>query len=191
MADDPLGDLDLSAFGAAGPGRDARDTYEDGAVRAACRLIGLPGLARAIAAEAAARTGDPSCRFALFDEMTGFPVRLRVGRLRGVRFLALPDLFDRFPRTPIGAALAVLAAELDPAEGPIGLVFRWAGARDDAGRQRTIKGAKFMAAHTAPSVAGDSVRVIAPMKLAGAACDVTVQTLPALLAAYAGWTPPA
>jgi hypothetical protein len=167
-----------------------RRAYEDAAVRRVCTKIGLPRLAPRIAAESESRVGEAGCLFAIFEEMTHFPIRFRVGRLRNIRFLALSDLFNKFARTPIGRALADLAADVDPADGPIGLVFRWSGAPDEGGVQKTIKGGTFMAAHTDGSATtAGSTRITTTTPLGtDPAAFVIVETLDSLLLAYSNWT---
>jgi hypothetical protein len=193
MVSDPFPDVPDPDFGgeAARPSRAShRRSREDAAVRKICTLARLPRMPALLAAEAEARTGSPSCTFPLFDEFTGFPVRFRVGRLRGVRFLAVPDLFNRFAKTAIGLALADVCDEADPAEGPVALVFRWPGRRDESGRLQSIKGALYMTAHTAStSFAGAGVKIVASMRLGGARHVVTVEPLDALMLNFSDWSP--
>ncbi len=172
----------------------ARDSYEDSAVRFACKCLGRPDWPARIIALAAERADTREfgggCSFTVFDEIACLPVCLRIGRLREMRFLAIPDLYNNFKRTPIAQALSLLADEYDPDERYLGLVFRWAGAPDESGRQATIKGGKFMVAHTAPIVgvrAGS--RIVAPLSLAGTTRMVTVEHLAGLLVDYAGDDP--
>lgn len=163
-------------------------SYEASAVAKVCALLALPQLARDVRAEASARGVTAS--FALFDDLSGFPVRLRVGKLRRVRFITMPDLFDRFAKTPIGWALSDIADELDPADGAIGLVFQWAGIRDDKGVVRSIKGNHFMVAHTFPSVSSDgATRIVSSLKFRGLRHTVVVERLPQLVSNFSDWRP--
>ncbi len=162
--------------------------YEDSAVKYLCTRLGMVHVSNSVAAEARER-GAAGRNFPLFDSLAYFPVRLRVGRLTKVRFVTLPDLFNRFARTPIGVALEQVCDDVDPAHGPMGLVFRWAGLVDDQGRQQTIKGGRFMVAHTAGSTTEGTVKLSASLKLRGRRCDVTVETFDSFLENYRGWSP--
>lgn len=192
MTNDPfpdVPDMDLDPDRYSGDrSKAAKRGYEDSAVRYVCNCLALPGLARTIAAVANERLGRPQCNFPLFDEVAHFPTALRVGKLRRVRFVTLPDLFNAFPKTPIGYALADVADDVG-IDRDIGLIFKWVG-RDDGTRNTAIKGGKFMIAHTAASGLGvGRVKIMASMPLAGVAADVTVEPLDAFLALYRGWSP--
>ncbi len=171
-------------------GLDRHANYEDKAVRKLCTQLGHPGLVRAIINECRDRTGTPVATFAMLDEITRFPVRLRTGNLRRVRFITLPDLFDRVHRTPIGFALQDVCDEVDPDDGPIGLVFKWAGVKDADGKSHAIKGGEFMVAHTGPTnVTPGSVMIVASLKLCGVMQTVTIQKFQDFLETYRGWSP--
>lgn len=166
-----------------------RAVYEDAAVRRLCARLALPRLPRLLAAETEKRTGTFVCSWAMFRELTRFPVQLTCGRLKRVRFITVPDLFNTFHRTPIGLALADVCHELDPADAPIGLVFKWGGLRGEDGRQYTIKGGKFMIAHTAPaSLVPGGVMLSAAMKLCHGIETVVVQRFDDFLADYTTWS---
>jgi hypothetical protein len=179
--DDAVGPLDFDRAPAARrrAGLDARLAFEDAAVRHVCALLGRPRLAQAIARESRERTEAGACNFPLFEATCpDFPVRLRVGALRAVKWIAVADLYNHFARTPVGLALAELLGEVDPDDGPWGLVFRWAGARDSEGRQHAIKGGRFMVAHTAPALpAAGRVLFAADLKVGDARYPVALERL--------------
>jgi hypothetical protein len=195
MARDPFADVPEPDFDGIGrrrtKGLEGLAAFEDSAVRRLCTLLGLPALARRVADEAADRTELGGCNFALFDEVAYFPVALRVGKLRRVRFVTVPDFFNNFARTPVGVGLQQAYDEIDDHDRPFGLVFHWAGIRTDDGKQNTIKGGKFMIAHTATTeIARAGVKLVAQMGVGRKhRAVVTVETLGAFAENYKEWTP--
>jgi hypothetical protein len=170
--------------------------YEQEALRRVCAGVVMPSLFHRVTREACAR-GAPGATFELFDALYRFPIQFRTGRLRYIRFISLADLFNRFGATPIGQELARLAdEELDLDDGPIGLIFRWAGAKDSEGNQHTIRGGRFLVAHTANTgafAAGQTARFTATVKLGrkrnAPIQEVTLERLDDLLAHYSTWQP--
>lgn len=194
MARDPFEGVPEPDFEGVGRRRNAgvegMAAYEDAAVRKLCALLGRPALARLVADEARDRTERGAISLALFDEMARFPVVLRTGKLRRVRFVTLPDLFNNFARSPIGVGLRNVHDEVGYRDRPIGLVFRWAGIKTDDGKQNTIKGGKFMIAHTATTdLRKGGIKLVARPAQRGWPDAVTVETLESFAASYEGWEP--
>lgn len=128
-------------------GADTVQRYEHAALRNLCKLLNHLEAARSVEAESRQRTAHGLGTFALFEELTGFPVALRVRRLLNVRWLSVPDLFNKFDRTPITKGFLELGDEIDLVEQAAGLVFRWPGDKDELGKRHAVKGGKFMVAH--------------------------------------------
>jgi hypothetical protein len=184
-------DDEAGAAGRARARRSAASCYEDAAVRKVLALLRQEGLAGMLARAEEEHSGQYTCTFArLHDALPDLPVRFGAGRLRYLKRIAVPDLFDRFTKTPIFLALEDLACELDPALGALAFVFRWASdarVSSRAGRveRKGIRGGKFMVIHTAPTAPQPgATRIVRACMLGGHACEVTIETLEALLAPY-------
>jgi hypothetical protein len=171
-----------------------RAAYEDAAVRRVLARFNLRPLARELAAESHERVGESYCTFAAAElRLPTLPIRLRVGDVRALRRLTVPDLFDRFSRTPICLAFDELldAEGLDPLELPVGMIFRWSAETTYAGREgrevrRGIRGGKFMALHNYPATRepGDATtRIVRGHR----GLDLEIQTMDSMLDRIAGW----
>lgn len=166
---------------------EAAAAYEDAACRRILQLAGQASLVPALRAASRQATGEHTCRFHhLPDVLPALSVRFGHGNLRYVKRIAVPDLFDRFSKTPIWLGLTQVAEFWDVTETPIALVFRWKAetAVGAAGRERRagIKGGKFMVAHTASTSDRRRTRIIRTMDLAGTTVEVTIETLDDLIA---------
>ncbi len=135
-------------------------SYEDTVVRRLCKAIGRPRLP----AELVASNEKGKCTFSAFDMATNFPMRFSCGKLRRIRFVTIPDLFNKFSKTPIGYSFSNLIQDFDIEDKPIGLVFRWVGTKTEDGKQHTIKGGRYMVAHNGPStISRNKVAIYADM----------------------------
>jgi hypothetical protein len=99
----------------------------------------------------------------------------------------VPDLFDRFSKTPICAAFdEMLESEgLDPLDLPVGMVFQWSAETTYAGAEgrevrRGIRGGKFMALHTYPA-SWEPGSAVTRIVRGHRGLDLEIQTLDSLL----------
>ena len=194
MADVPLpswGDRDAVRAGWRERGLVGLAAYEDAAVRRVLARLKLRPIDAEVVLRARETTGVGVRTFAMMETCVGgFPVQLRCGTMSYLKRLAVPDVFDRFTRTPIYTQLAALidGGQLDPDVGPVGMVFKWAtetvvAGRDGRTRTAGIRGGKFMAIHTYPTVGGNTRIVHETAALGG----LTIETLDGLLDALGGW----
>jgi hypothetical protein len=164
---------------ARGAGLSGLVSYEDRAVRHVLRALRLPRLAAEIAREVESRTGTLACTFGVFAEfLPGFPVRFGVARIRNVKFLAIPDLFDRFGTTVLYRNLSALADAVG-FKKPIGLIFRYTGDAELKGP----KGGQFMILHTAGCLQGDfaATRILGSCRFGRRQVAWCLQTLDSFL----------
>jgi hypothetical protein len=166
---------------------DQQDYYEDRAVRNLCTCLGRTDLIATVQRESRQRTGPGLLSFPLFEELTGFHVRLRTSKVRGVRWLSVPDLFNRFPSTQLGKALRAIHDELDAADGPIGLVFRWTGDKDSQGKTHAIKDGRYMVLHTFEGSTHDSVQVVVPVTFGKRQYVATLETMRSFAISFHGY----
>lgn len=165
--------------------------YEDRAVRRLLTLVNQPRLITQISQEARARVETSQCNFALLDELTGFPIRCGIGKLKAIHHIAIPDLYGRFAKLPMAMALAQLADDYDPRDGPIALIFRWGSqAQTGSGKSKGIVGGAYMAIHTSdhhPTL-GDA-QIVSTLKLRKRTWTVRMEPMASMLAPYANWEP--
>jgi hypothetical protein len=159
--------------------------YEDAACRRILTLLGLTRLARTIADDVGEITNTPACTFAAMDDYIHFPIKFSVGKISGVKFLTLPDLFDRFTTTKLFKELMVMSEEHGP-DVPICLIFKFTGDTDNPGP----KGGKFFTLHTfESSPILNTSRFIRFGKLHGQRVGFTLESLDSLMASFRGWKP--
>jgi hypothetical protein len=175
-------------------GLSGQAAYESDAVAFFLRRLGLSRMADEIGRAARDVTGARRLTFAAAEEVVrGFPIRFRVGMLHGIRRLAVPDLFDRFTKTPLYTGFEDIIEDHDLDGQAAGLVFRWisdttvAGRKQGGAARKGISGGKFMVIHNSPASSGmaRNTRLIRDTDLG----TIVVESMAGLLANFEGWTP--
>lgn len=129
---------------------DWKASYEDGAVKAICTILDRYDLRTQVLSQVEGATGFKRCNLATFNSLSDMPVEFFSSRIRGVKYLAIPDLFNRPDKLTIVKEYRIIDDEWQASaeyEATVAMLFPWQGRKDENGRQSTIKGGRYMVLH--------------------------------------------